>query len=283
MTAPAWLDELSIGAGPPWHAMGTRALDEKAWLLPADADAPAQLAMKRDLLATAHDVVSGTSGSDAMIAAARETAELVGATTGKSLALAPGAPPLEAAALLVQEDLCVLVHRDGHWRLEAGVVCFPSMWRLSDKLGLPVAAIHDPVPYYAEELAERVDRFIDRLKVERPVWRRNWFVHDSPELHLPEPPPPTAHPPRVPADLWLRSERQTLRRLPVTGAVVFTIRTQQVSLSAIAERRDIATRLAAAIRSWSPELIRYRGAQPWRDAVVSWLENPGAVQPTVTP
>ena len=33
MNAPAWLDELSLGAGPPWHAMGTRALDEVEWLL----------------------------------------------------------------------------------------------------------------------------------------------------------------------------------------------------------------------------------------------------------
>src|SRR6185369_15328865 len=102
--------------------------------------------------------------------------------------------------------------------------------------------IHAPVPAYADELAARVDRFLDRL--DRPVWRRNWFIHDSPELHLPEPPVhlPT---PRVPDDLWLRSERQTLRRLPSTGAVLFTIGTQLVPLTVVPPA--LCRRLADAV------------------------------------
>jgi len=273
LNAPAWLDELSLGAGPPWHAMGTRALDEGEWLLPPDVDAREQLHLKRNLLDTAAEVVSATCHSAGAEDAVQEAAELVAAATG--LPLEGGRPPLAAAALLVQEDLCVLVDHDGRWRLEAGVVCFPSMWRLSDKIGLPITAIHEPVPMYAEELATRVDRFVDRLRVDRPVWRRNWLVHDSPELHLPQPPPPSPRPVRIPEDLWLRSERQTLRRLPRTDAVVFTIRTQQAPLAVVAERRDIAAAMATAIEAWSPDLVSYRRAEAWRAAVVAWLTKAG--------
>lgn len=249
MKAPAWLDELQVEAGPPWHAMGTRSLDLAAWLLDDD-ERDDQLAYKRWLLAERHDVVSASlPGSEA---AAAEAAQLIGAGN------------LEAAALLVQEDLCVLVRRGESWCLDAGVVCFPSMWSLRSKLGCPIAEVHAPVPSYAEELAERVDRFLDRL--DRPVWRRNWLIHDSPDLHLPEPPPHLAEP-SVPDELWLRSERQTLRRLPATGAALFTIRTQQVPLAVIPH--ELGRRLAGAIRAWSPELVAYRGAGAWREAFLA--------------
>lgn len=254
--APPWLDELPLEPGPPWHAMGTRALDAADWLI-VDDDRDAQLAQKRHLLASQRHVVG--AAVPGTTAAAEEAAALVA-----------GAASLEEAALAVQEDLCVLVHRDGHWRLDAGVVCFPSMWRLSDKLGLPMAAVHDPVPGYADELSDRVDRFLDRLRPDRPVWRRNWFVHATPELHLPDPPAPSAEV-VVPDDLWLRSERQSLVRLPRTGAILFTIRTQQVPLAVVAERPDVAVRMAAAMTAWSPAIVAYRGAGSWQERTVRWL------------
>jgi hypothetical protein len=259
--APGWLDELSLEPGPPWHPMGTRSLGGEMWLI-NDDERDVQLALKRQLLANAHDVVVACEpGADD---SAVEAAEMVA-----------GAATLEDAAMAVQEDLCVLCHRDGHWRLDAAVVCFPSMWRLSDKIGLPLAAVHAPVPAYADELADRVDRFLDRLRVDRPVWRRNWFVHHSPELHQPAP-PPAPEELDVPKGLWLRSERQTLRRLERTGAILFTIRTQQAPLAAVATRPDVAAAMADAIEAWSEDLVAYRAAEAWRDRVVRWLREAAA-------
>lgn len=253
--------------------MGTRALAAGSWLVGGD-DVDAQLALKRVLLAERHDVVAAELTDAPTARAVREAAALV--ASGRSVRghLDPELPPLEAAALLVPEDLCVLLPADGRWCLAAGVVAFPSMWRLRDKLGLPLAAVHGPVPFYAEELAERVDRFLDRLRPDAAVWRRNWFVHACAELHLPEPPAALSRGgSAVPEGLWLRSERQTLRRLPDTGAVLFTIRTQQVPFTVLAERPEIAGSVAAAMRSWPPELVTYRGAASWRDEAVVWLKK----------
>ena len=260
-----WLDELSFGAGPPWHAMGTRALPEDRWLVP-DEEHGVDLARKQALLADARDVVSGSCpGAGEAI---EEAAQLLARTVGGTLD--PHRDPLEAAALLVQEDLCLLRRGGEGWALVAGVVCFPSMWRLPDKLGLHVTAVHGPVPAYEAELAGRVDRLLDRLRPERPAWRRNWLLHDSPELHLPDPPPPRSGV-SVPEDLWLRSERQALRRLPATGAILFTIRTQQAPLAVLAGRPDLAAAMAGAIRSWDDELVSYRAAGAWREPVLDWL------------
>lgn len=241
--------------------MGTRALDEASWLLP-DEHRDDDLAEKRRLLADVPDVVVAITPDATTAAAVEEAAALV----------AVGARRLEEAALAVQEDLCVLVRRDDGWRLDAGVVCFPSMWRIADKVGRPMTEVHGPVPAYAEELARRVDRFLDRLRPERPVGRRNWLLHTSPRLHQPD--PPAEEPvPAVPDRMWLRSERQTLRRLPRTGAILFTIRTQQAPLAVLQDRPDLAPAVAAAVRSWSDDLVAYRSASAWRAPVVAWLDG----------
>src|SRR5207248_5320614 len=106
------------------------------------------------------------------------------------------------------------------------------------------------------ELARKVDRFLERLRPDALMKRRNWLIHETDELFVPGPPakPDLSIPPD---DLWLRSERQTLRRLPETDAVVFTIRTQQVSMSILEHRPDIAAALADRLAAQPDELGRY--------------------------
>jgi hypothetical protein len=248
--------------------MGTRGIGSDAWLV-GDEDRGRDLTWKAGLLRDRHDEVFAAVDDPIVDAACAEVAELVAGATG--LDLDPGLHPLDAAGRLVQEDLCVLVLRDGVPHLDAASLCFPSYWRLADKLGRPLAAVHQPVAHYADELAARVDRFLERLPVDRPVVRRNWSIHDDPTYFLPDPTPPVARP-APPDGLWLRSERQTLRRLTGSPAVAFTIRTQQVPLAVLAERPDLARAMAAAIVAWSPELVAYKGGHGALDAA-GWLAS----------
>jgi hypothetical protein len=262
---PDWLDELSLEPGPPWLSMGTRHLDLAGWLLP-DEDRERDLVRKAVLLEERHAEVFAALDTPAVGVASLEVLELVLAATGQET-VSSDLHPLDAAGRLVQEDLCVLVRRDGAAHLDAASLCFPSYWRLADKLGRPMATVHGPVAHYADELAAKVDAFLGRLRPERPVWRRNWSIHDDPTYFLPDPTPPREVEP--PDGLWLRSERQTLRRLERADAVLFTIRTQQIPLAVLTERPETARRLAAAIEAWSPAMRRYKGdhgalvALPW--------------------
>jgi hypothetical protein len=264
---PDWLDELALEPGPPWLGMGTRGLDAAHWLLP-DADRDRDLAVKARLLEERHDEVFAALDSPTVDAASTEVRALVGEATGTEAD--DGLHPLDAAGRLVQEDLCLLVERDGAPHLDAASLCFPSYWRLTDKLGRPMAEVHHPVAHYAEELAAKVDRFVGRLPPDRPVWRRNWSIHDDPTYFLPDPTPRREVAP--PEGLWLRSERQTLRRLRTPGTVLFTIRTQQVPLAALAARPDVARRMADAIAAWTPELVAYKGSHGAL-AAVEWLRS----------
>jgi hypothetical protein len=197
---------------------------------------------------------------------------------GPNESIAGGLHPIDAAARLVAEDLCLLVPSNGGggWVLGAASVCFPSHWRVTEKLGLPLAAVHAPVPDYAAELAHRVDRFLGRMRAGRGVVRRNWTVHTEPDLYapdLPAPPDPPIAPGEAGQRLWLRSERQTLIRLPRTGAIVFTIRTQQVRLAAVATHPDLRTRLARAVAAWPPHQVAYRGGESTRGPLLAWLRS----------
>jgi hypothetical protein len=245
--------------------MWTRHLDPADWLLP-DEDRERDLVRKAVLLDARHAEVFAALDTAAVGAASLEVLELVLAATGDPVVPAD-LHPLDAAGRLVQEDLCVLVLRDGAPHLDAASLCFPSYWRLGDKLGRPLSEVHRPVAHYADELEAKVDALLARLTPERMVWRRNWSIHDDPSYFLPVATPPRAVVP--PDGLWLRSERQTLRRLSSTDAVLFTIRTQQLPLAVLEERPEVGRALADAIAAWSSELRAYKGghgalaAEPW--------------------
>lgn len=254
---PAWLDELVLQPGPPLHHMGLRTIAEADWLV-VDERRPPELAEKARLLDERHDeVFAALPGTDAVGAEVLELVRdwLTARRPGLDVPAPPstGRPmhPLEQAGRLVQEDLCVMDRRDGEVRLVAASLCFPSHWRLAEKIGGSAAAIHGPVPRYREELQAKVDRYLDRLPADRIAQRRNWTIQDHDTLFVPTYPPVQLGIGAADAGdrLWLRSERQTLRRLARTGAVLFTIRVQVVPLRALAARPDVAHALAAAMRS----------------------------------
>lgn len=272
MPTPAWLDELDLHAGPPAAAMGTHSLDEARWLL-IDDEWLEQRHLARALLLERRDDVLASPTTELALAAACELDALI-VSFLRARGLDEGATvesdPLAAARARVAEDLCILTPHDGAWLLDAGCVCFPSYWSLQEKVGRPLSHVHDPVPGFPGPLAARVDAFLGRLRPGRGVWRRNWSIHHVRDLYLPE---HGAHEPAVAASgaRWLRSEYQTLLRLPEANAVIFTIRTQQLPLAALAGRPDACARLAAVLRAWSPEQRRYKGGAA-DDTVIAWLD-----------
>ena len=252
-----WFHELVLDPGAGWLRMGTRSLGDRPWLI-RDHRADEELAQKAELLAARRDEVLATGpGSEA---AGQDVLDLVVGATGSRPTGA--GHPLEQAARLVQEDLCLLQRRDGAWHLDAACVCFPSRWRPADKFQRPLGAVHGPVDGYDGELAGRVDRLLDRL-TDRPVLRRNWFVHPDGALFQPSAPPvdPVVPAARALAELHLRSERQTLRRLP-SGWVLFTIRTQHALLGEALASADRRRRFAEHLRLASPHDLHHRGMSP---------------------
>ena len=292
-------DYLPFADGPYRMTMGLMALKPADWI-EIDSRYAAEIALRKSLLEERRDeVLRALPGSEAACREVLEQlagflperfperfgrvgSELVNRVSGDRWTVEGDlSDPLDIAGRLVQEDLCILQEVDGELRLTAGVLCFPNRWRLSDKLGRPMMAIHGPVPSYAERLGKPVDRFIGLLAPDRPVWRLNWSLTDDPTLFQPvghgrRETDPDITPENSGARIFLRVERQTLRRLPHTGAVLFTIRTHQRPLEALADRPHELARLAEAVRGLPEDTARYKSITPFREALLAYLNGVAA-------
>lgn len=181
------------------------------------------------------------------------------------------ADPMATLGRLIAEDVCLMLPDPGaEYVLGAAALCFPSRWLLAEKLGRPLTAIHAPVPSYDDVLARRVNRVFEALRVGAPLVRTNWLIHATAELHLP---PGESDALMAAADpesaLYLRTERQSLTRLPQTGAVAFLIKTSLVALD-----RLTAAEAAAALREFAvmaPEVIAHRAGSPVHRAALRRL------------
>jgi dimethylamine monooxygenase subunit A len=257
----------------PWKlAMGLNALDPADWLWRDDTFA-AETAQRLALLAERPAEVLTM-----LPKATPAAAELVAMVEAHQ-----GLPPSDEGSLarlagLVQEDFCVMqATPERTYALTAALLCAPAHWRLAEKLGRRMSEIHRPVPGFAKRLGGPADRFLANLMVERPVWRANWSVVESPVLFHPQPREPV---PGITAEnagerLWLRVESQTLRRLPDSQAVVFIIRTLVRRLDEICADPVVARAMALRIGEMEPGMAGYKGMPALRGPLLGWLAGRG--------
>ncbi|HUG62801.1 MAG TPA: DUF3445 domain-containing protein, partial [Methylomirabilota bacterium] len=191
----------------------------------------------------------------------------------RHVALGGGEPPLLTAARLVQEDLVLMRRGESGWRIAAAALCFPSSWSLGQKFGQALDAIHKDVPGY-DAMAARMNRIFDNLHVDAPAWRLNWSIYPDGDLHHPE----TKQLARdwfenPDADVFVRVERQTLRRL-AGGDILFTIKVLVDPISAFSAHPD-GPRLASSLRTQllglDPDQLAYKALTHHRDALAARL------------
>ncbi len=251
--------------------LATRGLSADAWLQ-FDDTCTTYLAEKRRVLQEHRDdAIAVVPGSEV---AAVELADLVAdALTAAGRQLPPGRAeqhPIEWAARGVQADLCLLERDEAGWRFTAAAVCFPTRWSPAEKVGLGLRAVHDPVPRY-DDIAETVDRFFDRLRPGALAWRPNWSLVGDDRLRLPvddrQAPAEVVDPV---GELWMRVERQTIRRLVGhPNAVVFTIRVHRWPLTDVLD--DVDTGLAHELRTMPSDVADYKNVEEWRSRLVATL------------
>mgnify|MGYP003956604567 FL=1 len=197
-----------------------------------------------------------------------------------------GMHPLDLAARLVQEDLIIMLPPDSKkdqtstgWWLAAGSVAFPSRWCLKEKFGQPMDIIHAPVPFYKEQIQTTVNNFFNQMPCDEMYARRNWSLYDNSSLRHDG----TGRPSKIASKtitssnagerLWLRVERQTLRKLKETGAILFTIRIHLRQLKHIVNFDGIASRLSKALLALPPEMQAYKQTDVFADSAQAYLNK----------
>jgi dimethylamine monooxygenase subunit A len=186
------------------------------------------------------------------------------------------ATPLDLAGRLVQEDWCLMLPGAEGYFLGAASLSFPLHWQLQDKLGKAIAFIHDPVPGYAQHLTHPVNTYFDRLPVTNPGYRFNWSITTTPELFL-----GFHRAPQKPAEitfeqagerLWIRVERQTLRRLPQSQAILFGIRTHLYPLAILQGYPQAGQGLLQVLPQIPSTMQLYKSLSPIRATLEEYLQ-----------
>ncbi|PAX08181.1 heme-dependent oxidative N-demethylase family protein [Sphingomonas lenta] len=244
-----------VGSAPGGLKMGLRRLSEADWLQ-RDFDRAA-----RASVFDAHpDAVRVLPEAESAV---RELAAMLGVPGG-----------LAEAARATWEDLCLLLPGpDGAYRLVAGAVGFPTDWRLHEKMGLPLAEVHAPIHGYAEKLSSGVDHFFATLRPGPIFGRANWFVVPTADWrYLPEGDPAERFaqvtPDNAGRTLFVRCERQTLRRLPDSGAVLFTIGIHVARLDALPD--SVVQGVAHAVIAVPAGERERRAAPYYADALAAY-------------
>lgn len=195
--------------------------------------------------------------------------------------------PMSLCARLTQDDLAIMIEKpDGQYYLLAGAILLAGFWRLEDKFGMPLSEIHTSgdVPGFKEKLEKGMLNFFRRVKPEAPVLRNNYFIQVDDELAWSSSIGPedsqegtigwgTAEKNKAIEHHMFRSERQSLRRLPRSGGVVFTIRTYFLPVVEICEEPFVPGRLASAVRSWGEDVARYKGREKYGDVLLEYLDQ----------
>ena len=258
----------------PWEqsadfAIGLAPIDEAHWLEGGEQDP----AVRKDpLYATHRDLVWGElAGSQAGQA---EVAALLGAAPTQDY------PLLYAAARTISDDLVLVQKTDDAWRVGALSLSAPTFFTAMDVLGKSLGEIHGPVNGFNDRFLARLVRIFEGLRPGLILQRRNWSVVNSDAPFTPFSAPVRARigdidPAQVGQALFTRVERQTVRRLPQTGGVLFTIRVWLTPFSDLAQPPERLAAFARAWRSAAPDFAAYKAFHLYADLVEAFLRAEG--------
>jgi hypothetical protein len=199
--------------------------------------------------------------------------------------------PLQVIFDHIPEDYAIMLRneQDGCYYLRAAAVCSSVGWHIAQHRDSPLREIHCEVPD-AGKMAMSMDRWFARLPTDAPVARCSWSLEDwevmfsSPEVE------------REAGREWersrfrgregeltvrdvrLRCDVQTLRRLPVSGAVVFNFKAVFTPLEELRDEAFVPALLGKVLRDGKRELVGYKVEEHVRKVALAALDEWSAEQ-----
>ncbi|KAG8166854.1 hypothetical protein KVR01_002543 [Diaporthe batatas] len=179
-------------------------------------------------------------------------------------------PPLEVIYQNIPEDYALVFRNehDGLYHLRAAMVCSSVGWDIGMHRGKPLRMIHEGVPDYAEKMAFSLDRYFAKMAVEQPIQRCSWSLEDHAPLF--SSPRMTQNTPWERSmfserkedltidDVKLRCDYQTLRRLPLSGAIVFNFKAVFTPITELKHEAYVPFVLLKVLQEGKESLIDYK-------------------------
>jgi hypothetical protein len=193
--------------------------------------------------------------------------------------------PLLQLSYLIEEDFMLLDVHGGTPRIIAASNAYSSSGRLAASVGHDVAWAHDPVPSLTPRLGGRINQVLGSIQTTIPCERFNWQITPLATVFFPHDDPHAANaaamhavaatlrddPSRAGELLWMRVERQTLSRLPNSGAVAFSLHTYSDPLSSLQSDVVSIRAILALLQGYADERWQYSEMNIVREPLMIWL------------
>jgi hypothetical protein len=181
----------------------------------------------------------------------------------------------------VPEDFAIVLRNeaDGKYYFRAGSICSALGWNVSTKIDKSLFDIHHPVvPDYKEKMAMSMDRYFSRLPTNTPIQRGSWGLEAGSPLYMP-PGDPHEKMREIQAqglkleDCNLRVDWQTLRRLPLSAAVVFNFKALFTPVTEFRDEPYIPALVLKICRDAKQNLMDYKNTWHVEHVVLPALEE----------
>ncbi|KAI9665149.1 MAG: hypothetical protein M1831_002159 [Alyxoria varia] len=182
----------------------------------------------------------------------------------------------------VPEDFGVMLRNpeDGGYYLRAGLICSALGWNVDTKIGKRLNEVHEPVPDYAEKMRFSMDRFFAKFPTSKPIQRGSWGFEIDEPLFMPPGDPHEAYrsyqldPAQLPITRCnLRVDWQTLRRLPLSGAIIFNFKGLFTPITEFADEPYVPKLALKVLREGKGSIMEYKGTWHVQHVVGPWLEE----------
>ncbi|KAJ5462830.1 hypothetical protein N7475_007774 [Penicillium sp. IBT 31633x] len=194
-------------------------------------------------------------------------------------------PPLEVLLDNVPEDFAIMLrdHRTGFYFLRAAVICSALGWNVASKIGKQLHEIHEPIPDYKEKMQFSMDRFFTKMPTEKPIQRGSWGLEIGQPLYMPPGDPHSLLRLSQRDDLTidechLRVDWQTLRRLPLSGAIVFNFKGLFTPISEFRDEPGVPGLVMKVVTEGKKNLMDYKSVWHVQHVVFPKLKEWAAEQ-----
>lgn len=214
--------------------------------------------------------------------------------------------PLEVLINNIPEDFGITLRDDetGFYIFRAGVICSSIGWSVDEKIGLPLNLIHKPVPDYETKMQTSMERcvcplesaqtckansfpfcpflftnsFFTKLPTDKPIQRGSWGFEVGQPLWLPKGDPQEIHhtyqePSLKPEECYLRVDWQTLRRLPLSAAVVFNFKALFTPVTEFRDEAGIPALVAKILKEGKKSFMEYKNTWHVEHVVLPKMEE----------
>ncbi|KAI1172069.1 alpha-1,2-mannosyltransferase [Nemania sp. FL0916] len=179
----------------------------------------------------------------------------------------------------VPEDFAITL-RDpdtGYYVFRAGIICSALGWNVATKIGLKLHEIHQPIPDY-NKIQFSLDRFFSKMPTNKPIQRGSWGLEVDEPLYMPPGDPHEAYrsiqdPHLRRSQMHLRVDWQTLRRLPLSGGIVFNFKALFTPIEEFRTEPYVPSLILQVLRHGKENMMKYKNTWHTEHVVVPALEE----------